>query len=326
MTRRQDRVCSRVGGRLVDRRRRPRRQPHRHRRSCVRRSAAAWCSVERWRTLSVLPAGDDAVVVEVGDGVTMETPAQPRPDPAHVARHARRRGGDVLTGGAAALIDFGRLVLSAEAVGIARECTEQAAAYAKDRIQFGRPIGMYQAVKHHCANMLVDTELATAAAWDAARAAPPRRRPAGVHRRPGRALAAPAADLCANLNIQVHGGIGFTWEHDAHLYLRRAMAMRSLAGEPSVWRTTCGAGARAGGRSTRAARGPRVPTPRRSAPNWARSSPRCATSNRRSSAGGLPTPGTSPRRGRRRGVASARGRADGDRPGVRAPVSRGRRS
>ena len=94
------------------------------------------------------------------------------------------------------------------------------------REQFGRPIAMFQAVKHHCANMLVATELATAAVWDAARAAADGRRPALATPRPWPPRwPCPAADLCANLNIQVHGGIGFTWEHDAHLYLRRATAL-----------------------------------------------------------------------------------------------------
>ncbi|HWB67062.1 MAG TPA: acyl-CoA dehydrogenase family protein, partial [Mycobacteriales bacterium] len=85
-----------------------------------------------------------------------------------------------------------------------------------------------QAVKHHCANMLVATELATAAVWDAARAAVA----GGDQRRYAAAVAAtlagPAAYQCANLNIQVHGGIGFTWEHDAHLYLRRATVLNAL--------------------------------------------------------------------------------------------------
>ena len=127
------------------------------------------------------------------------------------------------------LVDLARTILSAEATGIARECTEQAAEYAKVREQFGRPIATFQAVKHHCANMLVATELATAAVWDAARAAA-----AGGDQLSSTAaaaaatLAVPAADLCAKLNIQVHGGIGFTWEHDAHLYLRRATALAAI--------------------------------------------------------------------------------------------------
>ena len=99
----------------------------------------------------------------------------------------------------------------------------------RSAMQFGRPIAMFQAVKHHCANMVVATELATAAVWDAARAAADRRRPALATPPPSPPPSPrPAADLCANLNTQVHGGIGFTWEHDAHLYLRRATALLAL--------------------------------------------------------------------------------------------------
>jgi alkylation response protein AidB-like acyl-CoA dehydrogenase len=174
--------------------------------------------------LLLVPAGDDVVVVERGAGVTITVPRNLDPT---------RRSGRVTLDGAAAvvlpgarrlLIDLTRLVLAAEATGIARETTQQAAAYARDRIQFGRPIAMFQAVKHHCANMLVAAELATAAVWDASRA------DAGSDQLTLLAAiasvqAADAADLCANLNIQVHGGIGFTYEHDAHLYLRRATAL-----------------------------------------------------------------------------------------------------
>ena len=78
---------------------------------------------------------------------------------------------ELIAGGRAVLADLARLILAAEAVGVARECTELASEYAKVREQFGRPIAMFQAVKHHCANMLVATELATAPVWDAARAA-----------------------------------------------------------------------------------------------------------------------------------------------------------
>ena len=102
------------------------------------------------------------------------------------------------------------------------------AEYAKQRLQFGRPIAMYQAVKHHCANMLVATELATAAVWDAARAAETGGDQLHLTAAIAATLAAPAADLAANLNIQVHGGIGFTFEHDAHLYLRRATAIEAF--------------------------------------------------------------------------------------------------
>jgi 3-oxochol-4-en-24-oyl-CoA dehydrogenase len=111
---------------------------------------------------------------------------------------------------------------------VAREVTEQASGYAQVREQFGRPIATFQAVKHHCANMLVATEVATAAVWDAARAADGDRDQFSYTAAIAATLAVPAAVQNAQLNIQVHGGIGFTWEHDAHLFLRRAAAIQSL--------------------------------------------------------------------------------------------------
>ncbi len=179
--------------------------------------------------LLLVRAGDDVAVVEAdAPGVTIDTP--PNMDPTRRTARVRLDGApaSVLPGAARTLVDLARLLLAAEAVGMARECTEQAAAYAKERQQFGRVIGMFQAVKHHCANMLVATELATAAVWDAARAAATGGEQLTYAAAAAAALAAPAADLCANLNIQVHGGIGFTWEHDAHLYLRRATVLLSL--------------------------------------------------------------------------------------------------
>jgi alkylation response protein AidB-like acyl-CoA dehydrogenase len=118
---------------------------------------------------------------------------------------------------------------AAEASGAAAACTEMASAYAKVRQAFGRQIGQFQAVKHHCANMFVASELAAAAAWDAARAehlddGGPFAEAAGT------AVALDALASCARLNIQVHGGIGYTWEHDAHLYLRRSAALDAMLG------------------------------------------------------------------------------------------------
>jgi len=180
-------------------------------------------------SLLVATAGDDVVVVEMaGDGVTVETPTNL--DPTRRSGRVTLDGAPavVVAGGAAAFTDLARVLLAAEAVGIARETTEMAAEYAKVRIQFGRPIAMYQAIKHHCANMLVATELATAAVWDAARAASIDDEQRAYTASIAASLAGPAADLAANLNIQVHGGIGFTWEHDAHLYLRRATVLQGL--------------------------------------------------------------------------------------------------
>jgi alkylation response protein AidB-like acyl-CoA dehydrogenase len=177
----------------------------------------------------LLASGDDVLVVDAGGaGVTVTVPRNLDPTRRSAQVDLDDAPARVLTGAAGQLRDFGRLLLSAEAVGIARECTEAAADYAKVREQFGRPIAMYQAVKHHCANMLVATELATAAVWDAARAASHGDDQFSFAAAVAATLAGPAADLCANLNIQVHGGIGFTWEHDAHLYLRRATVLRQL--------------------------------------------------------------------------------------------------
>ncbi|HEX4862694.1 MAG TPA: acyl-CoA dehydrogenase [Acidimicrobiales bacterium] len=177
----------------------------------------------------VIAAADDVLIVDSSaGGVTVEVPSNI--DPARRSARVKLKGAqaDTLAGAGRALIDYTRLLLAAEASGVARECTESAAEYAKARVQFGRPIGTFQAVKHHCANMLVAAELATAAVWDAARAAAKGGDQFSYAAAVAAALALPAADLNANLNIQVHGGIGFTWEHDAHLYLRRATAIESF--------------------------------------------------------------------------------------------------
>jgi alkylation response protein AidB-like acyl-CoA dehydrogenase len=122
------------------------------------------------------------------------------------------------------------VLVAAEAVGGAADCVEAAVDYAKVRQQFGRTIATFQAVKHHCANMLVGAESAIAAVWDAARAAGEDEEQFRLMAAVAAALAFPAYARNAELNIQVHGGIGFTWEHDAHLHLRRALAVRALFG------------------------------------------------------------------------------------------------
>jgi len=122
---------------------------------------------------------------------------------------------------------IGAVLAAAEAAGGARACTEMAVAYAKQREQFGRVIGSFQAVKHHCANMLVDTELAAAVAWDAARATS-EDETAQLSAVIAATQALPAYRRCAEKNIQIHGGVGYTWEHDAHLYLRRAASLAAL--------------------------------------------------------------------------------------------------
>lgn len=129
-------------------------------------------------------------------------------------------------------------LLSAEAVGVARWATDTASAYAKIREQFGRPIGQFQAIKHKCAEMIADTERATAAVWDAARALDD----AGESSSDVEFAAAVAATLapataqrCTQDCIQVHGGIGFTWEHDTNVYYRRALMLTACFGRGSEY-------------------------------------------------------------------------------------------
>ncbi|HEV2368668.1 MAG TPA: acyl-CoA dehydrogenase family protein, partial [Acidimicrobiales bacterium] len=173
-------------------------------------------------------AGQDVAVVEVGPGVKVSVP--PNLDPTRRSAEVRLAGAPatILPGAGQTLVDLARLILAADAVGIAREATDMAAAYAKQRLQFGRVIGTYQAVKHHCANMAVATELATSAVWDAARASATGGDQLSYAAAVAAVLAAAAADLAANLSTQVHGGIGMTWEHDAHLFMRRATTVLAL--------------------------------------------------------------------------------------------------
>jgi alkylation response protein AidB-like acyl-CoA dehydrogenase len=176
----------------------------------------------------LLPVGDDVIVVDASaSGVSVTTPANLDPTRRSARITLDRAPVEILAGAARTFTDLTRTILSAEAVGVADECTKLGAAYAKERIQFGRPIAMFQAVKHHCANMCVAAEMATSAVWDAARAAQSGGDQLTYAAAVAATKAAPAADLCANLNTQVHGGIAITWEHDAHLYMRRATSLLS---------------------------------------------------------------------------------------------------
>ncbi|MEX1008081.1 MAG: acyl-CoA dehydrogenase [Acidimicrobiia bacterium] len=193
----------------------------------------------------VLRAGNDMVLVErSADGV--EVAVEPGLDPTRRVGHvtiagARVEPERVLRGAFPVAQQVAWAIVAAEAAGGARDCVDTASAYAKDRLQFGRPIAMFQAVKHHCANMLVAAELATAAVWDAGRAATGDPEHFELAAATAAALALPAFYRNAQLNIQVHGGIGFTWEHDGHMLLRRATALAALfdAGEAAETVTRC---------------------------------------------------------------------------------------
>ena len=147
------------------------------------------------------------------------------------------------------VLDLVAVALAAEQVGGAQACLDAAVAYAKVRVQFGRPIGSFQAVKHKCADLLVAVEgarstayHATAVAADASPELPSSAAQLASAELP--VSAALAAACCAQAftraakeNIQIHGGIGCTWEHDAHLYLKRAKSSEQLFGGPATHRT-----------------------------------------------------------------------------------------
>jgi 3-oxochol-4-en-24-oyl-CoA dehydrogenase len=138
-----------------------------------------------------------------------------------------------------AVTSLAAILFGAEASGIADWVTRAASEYAKIRHQFGRPIGQFQGVKHRCARMLTATEQAAAAVWDAARTEPDAAESAGQQREFAAGVAAvvalDAAAWCAHQYIQVLGGIGYTWEHEAHLYYRRALSLRALLGSSAEW-------------------------------------------------------------------------------------------
>ncbi|MFD0553048.1 acyl-CoA dehydrogenase [Streptomyces rectiviolaceus] len=161
---------------------------------------------------------------------TQESADPTRPTAEVTAGGVEVPAGRVLDIDAALVRDLACALYAADACGVAGWALTTATDYAKVREQFGRPIGQFQAVKHGCADMLVRLEQARALAWDAARAAdePPEVRGLVAALAAGGAL--DAAYSCAKDAIQILGGIGFTWEHDAHLYLRRSLVARQLLG------------------------------------------------------------------------------------------------
>ena len=181
----------------------------------------------------LLASGEDMLVVQrSAAGVAVDVPGN--------LDRTRRSGRVVLTdvvvddntlpGARNAALARTRTLYAAEAVGGASDCVDSAVEYAKVREQFGRTIATFQAVKHHCANMLVAAESAVSCVWDAARAAEEDEEQFRLIAAAAATLAFPAYVRNSELNIQVHGGIGFTWEHDAHLHLRRALTVQAVLG------------------------------------------------------------------------------------------------
>ncbi len=128
------------------------------------------------------------------------------------------------------------MALAAEQVGGAQHVLDASVEYAKTRIQFGRPIGSFQAIKHKCADMLLEVESAKSAAYYAGWAAAEDSDELPVVACLAKSYCSEAYFHAAAENIQIHGGIGFTWEHPAHLYFKRAKSSELLLGDPSYHR------------------------------------------------------------------------------------------
>jgi 3-oxochol-4-en-24-oyl-CoA dehydrogenase len=201
-------------------------------------------------SLLVLPvaidSGEEWVVLRAEDlEIVPVKSLDPLRPIAHVRANAVEVGDDVVLSNLSMRTAHALMttLLAAEAVGVARWATDTASQYAKIREQFGRPIGQFQAIKHRCAEMIADTERATAAVWDAARAIDEASQNdwdiTSSHVEFAAAVAATlapaAAQRCAQDCIQVHGGIGFTWEHDTNVYYRRAVMLAASFGRGSEY-------------------------------------------------------------------------------------------
>jgi alkylation response protein AidB-like acyl-CoA dehydrogenase len=133
-------------------------------------------------------------------------------------------------------LDLAAIALAAEEVGGAQRCLDMSVDYSKLRYQFGRPIGSFQAIKHRCADMLLQVESARSAAQYAAFAAAENSDEVPVAASLAKATCSDAYFFTAAENIQIHGGIGFTWDHDAHLYFKRAKSSQLFLGNTAYHR------------------------------------------------------------------------------------------
>jgi alkylation response protein AidB-like acyl-CoA dehydrogenase len=138
--------------------------------------------------------------------------------------------------GLARTLDLAAIALAAEQVGGAQRCLDMSVEYARVRYQFGRPIGSFQAIKHRCADILLDVESARAAAQYAAWVAAEDSAEVPAMASLAKAACSEAYFKAAADNIQIHGGIGFTWEHDAHLYFKRAKSSQLFLGDAAYHR------------------------------------------------------------------------------------------
>ena len=209
-------------------------------------ACAGWESLPG-RAEPVLYAPSAAVAVVVRDGALVALDLrgrQPSPEPAMDRTRelgwlpadlpsARLGEGDAVAG----FLDRGALFHAAELLGASARALEMAVQYAKDRVQFGRPIGSFQAVKHRCADMLVDVEGMRSAVYWAAWCIGAGHPDASVAASTAKTWCSDAATRVMASALQVHGGIGFTWDHDVHLYLKRAQLDAVSFGDATFHRT-----------------------------------------------------------------------------------------
>jgi len=134
------------------------------------------------------------------------------------------------------VLDRGRVMICAEMVGGAEKCLEDSVRYAKERVQFGKPIGVNQAIKHKCADMLFEVESAKSITYYAAWAAREDHAEAPLAAAMAKAYVSDAYRHVSAENIQIHGGVGFTWEYDCHLYFKRAKSDEAWLGDGSYHR------------------------------------------------------------------------------------------
>ncbi|WP_280507335.1 acyl-CoA dehydrogenase family protein [Nocardia flavorosea] len=186
---------------------------------------------------ALTPVGDTVGLYAVESGASgVRVTAQPSLDPTRPVSTVE------LTDSPAALlgsdpesigrvVDLVRTLLANEALGAAEAVLEMAVAYAKQRVQFNRPIGSFQAIKHKCADMAIAIDAAQATVMYASMCAESDNEEFPRVAVMAKSQAAECLTLCASQNIQIHGGIGFTWEADPHLYFRRAKATEPLFGD-----------------------------------------------------------------------------------------------
>jgi alkylation response protein AidB-like acyl-CoA dehydrogenase len=181
----------------------------------------------------VLIDGDSATVVEAGDAEI-----EPRETIDSTRRFAsvRAGGGEELAGDLGPARDRIAAALAAELTGVAQRAMEMAVDYARERQQFGRPIGAYQAVSHACAQMLLEVESARSVTYYAGWTADAEPESLPLAAAMAKAYASDAGFRVAGSALQVHGGIGFTWEHDLHFFLKRAKVDGHLFGGASEHR------------------------------------------------------------------------------------------